>query len=61
MATKQEEIIKAFCDRYEGRESEIGCKPIVYGDMQMIADELRISIQDVAVALISELDQLEEK
>lgn len=57
---EKEDILRTFCDRFEGREGEIGCKPIVYGDLLMMSQELDISVEDIASTLVSELNQLED-
>ena len=57
LSVKHAEIIATFCNRFEGRENEVGCKPIAYGELQMIADERGISIQEVADAILFELNQ----
>jgi len=57
LAKSSSEILTKFCDRFEGRENEISNPLIVRGELLMIADELGISIQDVARVLTQELDR----
>jgi hypothetical protein len=54
--TKRDEILNLFCDRYEGRETEIDCQAIVYGDLLLICEETDIPIDEVAAVLMEALD-----
>lgn len=56
--SRRDAILTLFCERFDGREEEIGCKPVVYGDLIMIASELNIPIEEVADILLSELNQI---
>ncbi len=51
----KEQILGRFCDLYEGREQEIGCQPLVYGDLLFIAQGTNTSVEEVALVLFEEL------
>ena len=55
--TQKEKILKRFCDSYEGREKEVGCKPLVYGDLLLIAEEMAIPVKEVAMVISVEIDK----
>ncbi len=55
---EKERILNRFCSLYEGREEEMGCKPLVYGDLLLIAEEINISIGEVAMVISVELDKV---
>lgn len=57
--TQEAEIVLKFCDRFEGREQEIGSGLIVFGELQMIADEMNITVHEVAAALAIALKEEE--
>jgi len=41
-----------------GREAEMGCYPIAYGEILLIATQLDVSKQEVAKALMQLLDEM---
>lgn len=55
---QKEGILNRFCDLYEGREGEVGCKPLVYGDLLLIAEEMAIPIGEIAEVLSTELNKV---
>ena len=55
---QKEEILNRFCDLYEGREKEIGCYPLVYGDLLLVAQEMAIPISEIAMVLYTEMKTL---
>ena len=56
--TQKEEILNHFCDLYEGREEEIACNPLVYGDLLLLAERMAIPVGEVAMVLCNELDKV---
>ena len=55
---KRYQVAKLFCDRFEGREAEMDCYPIAYGEIPLIATQLDVSKQEVAKALMQLLDEM---
>lgn len=55
--TERERILNHFCDLYEGREEEIACEPLAYGDLLLLAEEMAIPVSEVAAVLCAELDK----
>lgn len=56
-----DKIIMAFCDKFEGKEQDIGIKLLVYGNLKLIADETGYPIDSIANVLKDTLDNCFEE
>lgn len=54
----RDEILIKFCDRFDGREKEMVNPLIVRGELLMIANAMEVSLQDVALVLKEQLDEV---
>ena len=61
MAITADVILTKFCERFDGREKEMVNPLILWGELRMIANELGISIESVAMVIKEQLDRISEE